>query len=204
MLSRRIANCPNPRCGAAIREDHSYSWCSKCGERLPDSIQYQLTKLREIDAKAQLAREVIAKSNAEVETVPLSRIEAVARLYKRLVPLVGLQIVVGLFRIPQMSDDASPSQEAGPLAFVTSLVLLSLLVWISITAYGLTRQLGGGLPILWAIAMFFPCLNIIAFLALSSTSRAWCQRYGIKVGLFGPTEESIEEIRQRAKSEAFD
>lgn len=199
--AREIAHCPNPQCGETIREDHPYSWCSKCGERLPDSIQHQLTKLREMDAKAQLAREVIANSNAEVEAVPLKRVEAVARLYRRLVLLVGLQIAVGLFQIP---SETSPSQEAGPLALMTSLILLVLLIWIAITAYGLTKQLGESLPILWAILMFFPCLNIIVLLVLSSRSQTWCHRYGIKVGLLGPTKGSIEEIRRHAKSEAFD
>jgi hypothetical protein len=64
---RIIANCPNPRCDAPIRDDHPYSWCSACGERLPDTIQHQLSKLREVDAKGQSARETLAKSEPEVD-----------------------------------------------------------------------------------------------------------------------------------------
>ena len=65
--ARVVADCPNPRCEAPIRDDHPYSWCSECGERLPDSIQHQLSKLREADAKGQAAREALAKSEPEVE-----------------------------------------------------------------------------------------------------------------------------------------
>lgn len=64
-----VANCPNQRCQAPIGEDHPYSWCSECGERLPDAIQHQLSKLREVVAKGQAAREALAKSEPEVDVV---------------------------------------------------------------------------------------------------------------------------------------
>jgi hypothetical protein len=197
--SRVVANCPNPGCGAPIRENHPYSWCSKCGERLPDSIQHQLTKLRELDAKAQSTREGLARSNSEIEAVPLSRVEAVARLYRHLVLLVGVQIILGLLRgFLQGPSDVSPTPgEVNPLTPVIALIGLVVFVWTAITAYKLTEQLGEKLPILWAILMFVPCLNIIGLLILSSKAQAWCHQYGIKVGLFGPSKESIEELRQR-------
>ena len=198
--SREIASCP--KCGAAIRENHPYSWCSKCGEPLPDAIQHQLTKLRELDAKAQLARETIARSNDGIEAVSLARVEAVARLYRRLVLQVGLQILLSIFL--QLPGEMLLAQGVVWLALVASLILLVLLVWIIITAYGLAKQLGESLPVLWAILMFLPCLNIITLLVLSSRSQAWCRRYGIRVGLLGPTKESIEEVRRRYQSEAFD
>jgi hypothetical protein len=82
-------------------------------------------------------------------------------------------------------------------------VLLVLLVVIAVTAYKLTRHLGEGLPVLWAIAMFLPCINIIGLLVLSSKAQAWCRQYGIKVGFFGPTKESIEELRRRGVTSDF-
>lgn len=41
-----IASCPNPECGASVREDHPYPWCVSCGERFPESLQSRLPKLK--------------------------------------------------------------------------------------------------------------------------------------------------------------
>jgi hypothetical protein len=51
--------------------------------------------------------------------------------------------------------------------------------------------------------MFLPCINIIGLLVLSSKAQAWCRQYGIKVGFFGPTKESIEELRRRGLTSDF-
>ena len=125
--------------------------------------------------------------------VPLEA-EEIAKYYRFLVLLVGLQLVLGFFQFPGMS-----SAEPGALTLVLSLALLGLLAAIAFTAYHLTRLLGESLPILWGIAMFLPCINIIGLLLISSKAQVWCKRYGIAVGFFGPTKESIEELRRRAK-----
>jgi hypothetical protein len=36
--SRAIAQISCPHCATLISSDHSYTWCTKCGERLPDNI----------------------------------------------------------------------------------------------------------------------------------------------------------------------
>lgn len=137
-----------------------------------------------------------------ISPIPFADAEAIARLYRRLVLLVGLQI---LLSVPQLLlQEATPSLGVGLVGVVVFLVLLGILVAMVATTYKLARVLGAGLPILWAIAMFVPCLNILMLLALSSRAQTWCQRYGIKVGLLGPTKESIEEVRRRALSSAFD
>jgi len=51
-----IAHCPNPKCGKPIYSDHLHSWCIECGEPLPDTIQEQIPKLREIRERAVAAR----------------------------------------------------------------------------------------------------------------------------------------------------
>jgi hypothetical protein len=77
-------------------------------------------------------------------------------------------------------------------------VLLVVLVAIAVTAYQLTLLMVEGSPVLWAIAMFLPCLNVLMLLVLSSKAQDWCRRYGVKVGFLGPTQESIEELRRKA------
>ena len=45
-----IATCPN--CGAAITDQHSYTWCQKCGEALPAEIVARLPKIQAMRAAA--------------------------------------------------------------------------------------------------------------------------------------------------------
>jgi hypothetical protein len=125
--------------------------------------------------------------------------EAIAQNYRRLVLLVGLQLLVGFLQAPSR-------QQRTPSVFlaVTSLILIFTVVAIAVTAYRLTRHLGSTVPILWAILMFVPCVNILGLLVLSSKAQTWCRQYGVKVGFLGPTKESIEELRRRVQTSHFD
>jgi len=123
--------------------------------------------------------------------------ETIARLYRRLVLLVGLQILLSMLRVPLAL--ASPA-----MAALVILALLASTIAIVVTAYQLTDQMGTGSPVLWALAMFLPCVNIISLLVLSSKAQTWCRQYDIKVGLLGPTRESIEDLRRRMLTSHFD
>jgi hypothetical protein len=120
--------------------------------------------------------------------------EAIARLYRRLVLLVGVQLLLSFLRAPMVM--AAPSA-AVPLSVVFILLFVGSAVALAATAYTLTDHLGAGIPILWAVAMVLPCINIVVLLVLSSKAQAWCKRYGVKVGLLGPTKASIEDLRRR-------
>jgi hypothetical protein len=125
--------------------------------------------------------------------VPVEEAEGIARLYRRLVLLVGLQILLGFAQLPM---SAVPAEQRSVVAMAIVGVLLVVLAALAVTAYQLTLLLDAGSPIVWAIAMFIPCINIIVLLVLSAKAQTWCQRYGIKVGFFGPTKESIEALRK--------
>lgn len=134
--------------------------------------------------------------------IPFDDAEAIARLYRRLVLLVGAQILLGF--LLQFPTAMSSSPAAGVLALIALPVLLGILIAMVVTGYKLSSLLGSGVPFLWAMAMFVPCVNIIVLLALSSKAQTWCRQYGIKVGFFGPTKESIEEVRRRMLTSDFD
>lgn len=138
--------------------------------------------------------------------VPFEDAEAIARLYRRLVLLVGLQLLLGcLVRAPLVGvEGADPSGGVLLISLAGTLVLIGVLVGLAITAYRLAPLLGEGLPVLWAIAMFIPCVNILTLLVLSSKATAWCRMYGIKVGFLGPSPESIAELRRLGTTSKFD
>lgn len=79
--------------------------------------------------------------------------EAIARLYRRLVLLVGLQLLLGIFRAPR---GAAPPAGATLLSLVVLLALIVLLGAIAVTTYKLVYHLGTGLPILWRSRCFCP------------------------------------------------
>ena len=137
-----------------------------------------------------------------VQPVSFEKAEKVAQLYRRLVLLVGAQIVLSLFVLAVSAD--SDSEVVGLLSLGALLVVFGLSVGLVVTAYRLARELGAGTPVLWAVGMFMSCISVFVLLALSHKAQVWCKQYGIKVGFFGPTKESIEELKRRGMTSAFD
>lgn len=140
--------------------------------------------------------------NPAVQPVPFETAEKIAKLYRRLVLLVGAQLLLGYFVI--LPAGAMDSAVGGMLALVASLALIGITITMVVTTYRLADALGAGLPALWAAGMFFGCINIILLLILSHKAQVWCRQYGIKVGFFGPTKESIEELKRKGMTSAFD
>ena len=127
----------------------------------------------------------------------VARLERIARLYRALVLLVGLQIlaVVGLTAlIPAIAPGEGAS---GAIEVISAIVRIGLFVAGMVVGYQLADALGDGNPWLWALGMLLPVINLIVLVALSSKANAWYQRAGVKVGLLGPTAESLRELRER-------
>jgi hypothetical protein len=123
--------------------------------------------------------------------------ERVAILYRRIVLLIGGQLLGSV--LGQVM--AAAAGDTPLLALVGLLVLLGALalgVLCAVATYQLMRELGSPVPWLWAIAIFIPCVSIIVLLILSARAQAWCKERGIKVGLLGPTKESIEQLKREA------
>src|SRR5204863_2127243 len=108
----------------------------------------------------------------------------VARLYRRLVLLVGCQILISIGG--GIISATQPPEVAALISLVALAVQLVIVVMMVVTGYGLTKKLDAGIPVLWAIGMLLPLLNIIVLLAISSKATAWCTARGIRVGLLVP------------------
>lgn len=134
------------------------------------------------------------------DSVPIEDAEQIAKFYRFLVLLVGLQLLIGIF---QLSGKITPALETGTFALVIFFAFIFLLAATAFTAYHLTHLLGESWPILWGMAMLVPCLNIIGLLMISTRAQVWCKRYGIEVGFFGPTKESIKELSHRRAGSRF-
>lgn len=149
----------------------------------------------EVASKLPPAGPSVPSASGTAPAVTVQAAEAVAKLYRRLVLLVGLQLLIGcLIRTPEATGPSEIATVLALIGLVGAVVVLALLIT---TAYRLMSLLGADGPALWAIAMFVPCINVFVLLAISSRAQEWCKRYGIKVGFFGPTQESLEELRRK-------
>lgn len=157
----------------------------------------------EIDRKLPPPRPVVqmVPPQPAASPIPFDQAENIARYYRRLVLLVGAQLLLGFL---QNALVAVPNQGAAVILVIMLILLIVVAVLLVTTAYHLSKNMGESVPILWAIAMFVPCVNIIVLLILSSKAQSWCRRYGIRVGFLGPSKESIEELRQRGAASHFE
>jgi hypothetical protein len=172
----RKRTCPNPKCNQPIGLDHSYTWCSKCGEELPETIQAQRPRLREQSARVSIARANLVESASQLTLAEDA--EAIARLYRRLVLLIGVQILMSAV----LQFTADPEQTLG-LALLLLLVGVAIVITIAlvVTTYKLAGRLKAGPPLLWAIALFISCVN---------TSDSWPSVQALSPGVAGTASKS--------------
>jgi hypothetical protein len=127
--------------------------------------------------------------------------ERVAVLYRRLVVLVGAQLpgsCLGQGLMGAVAAQEGAQIVAMILSLLVLLAALAITVGCAVTAYQLTREMGSSVAWLWAVGMLAPCVSVIVLLALSQVAQSWCRERGIKVGLLGPTKESIEELKRQS------
>lgn len=118
-------------------------------------------------------------------------IVALAHAYRRLVLWVGVQLVVSV--VNTLVTPASAESSVGWQLALMVLTLILLLVSVGaivVNGYKTAEALGSSLPVLWAVAMFFPCINIITLLVLSSRATKACRERGVPVGFLGPDLEA--------------
>jgi predicted nucleic-acid-binding Zn-ribbon protein len=69
--SEQIAICPNRDCKSPIPSSHPYTWCSECGERLPDDIQARLPCVQDVRRKAAAARSSLRSQSKGTESIEI-------------------------------------------------------------------------------------------------------------------------------------
>jgi len=124
---------------------------------------------------------------------------AAAAAYRRLVLAVLGQVAFGVtsraVTITIRRAGADDTGGALVVSFGIFLIALVLLIGVAVNAYAVVTGMGLGKPVLWAVAMCVPCVNLIVLLLLNRRATAWCREKGIEVGLLGPTRESLERLR---------
>jgi hypothetical protein len=125
---------------------------------------------------------------------PVAVVVAVATLYRRLVLLVGGQMALGIAL--QMFVPAGPPIVSALLGLLVLAAAFAVSIVMAVTVYRLMPLLDEGVPLLWALAIFLPIVNLVTLLVISQKSQAWCRQRSIYVGLLGPAKESIDWVRR--------
>lgn len=129
----------------------------------------------------------------------LQRLRDLATMYKTVVLLVGAQWLVLWFTSTPTTPDAPRSGGEQVIGTIGGLVVLGIAAMLADRGYRLARLLDRSLPLIYAIGMFIPLVNLIFLLILSSASQAVCREHGIRVGLFGPKRDDIEKLEAAAR-----
>ena len=110
----------------------------------------------------------------------------------------GSQYLIGfLLNVAQGIAEASPD---GALVFgLAALALLAAaiacLVMLLVQVYKCSSAMGS-IGLLWVIAMFFPCVNLLTLLAINSKAKTFLEARGVKVGFLGPSPNEIMRLER--------
>ena len=98
-----------------------------------------------------------------------------------------------------MAIAAQGAPEAAPLV---GLVVLGgavgaifCLIMLLVSIYRCSSAMGS-IGLLWVIAMFLPCLNLITLLAINSQAKTFLEKRGVKVGFMGPSPDEIMRLER--------
>lgn len=111
---------------------------------------------------------------------------ALVRSYRSLVRWVGFQLLLAIGGAIVVG--ALSGQAAVVVAWMRLVLIILSSVALVLYAYRTASALGSSAPVVWAIAMFVPLLNLITLLVLSSRATRTCRAAGVPVGFLGPKD----------------
>lgn len=127
------------------------------------------------------------QAQAAITSEHWDHLKSVASAYRLLILLFLLRIFG--YVITQATQ--LPSTIQWPLSLVFAGVLAA-------AAYRLATLLRARLPLLWAVAMFLPLLNLLSLFFLSRQGTRFFQERGVRVGFFGPSTTALEKAEAEA------
>ena len=122
----------------------------------------------------------------------------VAKSFRGVLVYFGMQYLIG-FAMNALGVVAQASPDAAPLiglailgGFVGAIFCLVMLL---VSIYKCSTAMGS-VGILWVIAMFLPCLNLITLLAINSKAKTFLEKRGVKVGFVGPSPDELMRLER--------
>jgi hypothetical protein len=114
---------------------------------------------------------------------------AIALNQRKLILAFGVQLI---FYFARVASVAVP-----PLALIFSVAILGTLMFMMVYIYRLAKAMGQ-MGFLYAIVLIFPCLGWLILVMIVSRATSALKRAGVKVGLFGVSKQTLEQLRTAA------
>jgi hypothetical protein len=124
------------------------------------------------------------------EPVEVQKVRDAARALR----LVNLVAVVAALCWVVFLGTGGPPENAGPPGLIRTIAVLGMIATpalLALGAYRLSRNIDVGPPLLWAFGSILGCFGILVVLRLCHYATQWFRKQGLKVGLLGPTSESL-------------
>jgi hypothetical protein len=124
----------------------------------------------------------------------------VAKAFRGVLVYFGLQYLLGFCMnvfggMAQASPDTAALFGIIVLCFVAGVFYAFVMLMVNVYRFG---NGVGGAGVLWVIAMFLPCLNLITLLVINSKGKSFLEQRGVKVGFLGPSPDAILQLERRA------
>jgi hypothetical protein len=127
------------------------------------------------------------------------RLRELASTYRTMVILVGVQWVLTWLGNDQRTYGA-PNDDPG-IGGLFYLGAVGVAMVLAVQGHRLAVLLGRRAPVLWALAMFVPLVNLFALLSLSRAAQDVCKDYGVRVGFLGPDMNNVRMLEQTTSGE---
>jgi hypothetical protein len=124
------------------------------------------------------------------EPTEVEKVREAARALQlvNVVAIVAVLSWIVFFQTGGMQENAGPPGLVRTIAFFGMVVTPALL---ALGAYRLSRNIDVGPPVLWAFGSILGCFGVLVVLRLCHYATQWFRKQGLKVGLLGPTSESL-------------
>ena len=128
-------------------------------------------------------------------TASVQQIRDVARAYRFVNLVVGVGALFWFLLVVflQIEPEGTSPRYGTTLAF---LGILAAHLTLPVATYRLASSLEIGVPILWAVLSLFGCLGLLVVVILANQAPKWFNKQGLKVGLMGPTEETLAALER--------
>jgi hypothetical protein len=160
--------------------------CSVCGQMFPPDQTLTISgKVVCANCKPKFVqglREGVVGQDASMYAIALNQ--------RRLIMAFGVQLVFYFARIALLAT-------APAIGLIFSVGILGALLFMMVYVYRLARAMGQ-MGILYAIALVLPCIGWLILVMIVSRATSALKRAGVKVGFFGVSKETLEQLRMAA------
>ena len=165
-----------------------------------DQVVEAFTSLDKYSADGQrvIRGEFLRRGLIESSKKPLTLVEVehIARLHRRFAALVGAQ---WMSIIPMT---LLPRSVLGPVLALCAIVFLVAVVSVPMTGYMLLKRLEVDSPGRTALLMYMPLFSLLTLLGMRTFNQQWSKKYGVGVGILGPTKDALRRLAE-AEAEHF-